>query len=89
MSDAVRLYRVVLRHIRKQPSTMLLENQMTLAMMITGILRGRSGQLRKKLVKQEITPDWERSVRIFGLIWLFLGISLTVLIIYSVLYGYQ
>jgi hypothetical protein len=39
MSDAARLYRVVLRHIRKQPSTMLLENQMTLAMMITGMLR--------------------------------------------------
>ena len=47
MSDAARLYRVVLRHIRKQPSTMLLENQMTLAMMITGILRGCSGQFRK------------------------------------------
>lgn len=47
MSDAARLYRVVLRHLRKQPSTMLLENQMTLAMMITGILRGRSGQFRK------------------------------------------
>jgi hypothetical protein len=47
MSDAARLYRVVLRHLRKQPTAMLLENQMTLAMMITGILRGRSGQLRK------------------------------------------
>ena len=47
MSDAARLYRVVLRHIRTQPSTMLLENQMTLAMLITGMLRGRSGQLRK------------------------------------------
>lgn len=40
MSDAARLYRVVLRHLRKQASTMLLENQMTLAMMITGLLRG-------------------------------------------------
>ena len=47
MSDAARLYRVVLRHIRQQASTMLLENQMTLAMMISGMLRGRSGQLRK------------------------------------------
>jgi hypothetical protein len=47
MSDAACLYRVVLRHIRQQSSPMLLENQMTLAMMITGILRGRSGQLRK------------------------------------------
>ncbi len=46
MSDAARLYRVVLRQLRQQPSTMLLENQMTLAMMITGILRSRSGQLR-------------------------------------------
>jgi len=47
MSDAARLYRVVLRHLQKETSTMLLENQMTLAMMITGLLRGRNGQLRK------------------------------------------
>jgi hypothetical protein len=47
MSDAARLYRVVLRQLRKQPTSILPENQMTLAMMITGILRGRSGQLRK------------------------------------------
>ncbi|MCB0281389.1 MAG: cytochrome c3 family protein [Calditrichae bacterium] len=48
-----------------------------------------SGQLRKKLVKKEITPQWERSVKIFGLIWLALGVSLIVLIIYSVIFGYQ
>ena len=47
MSDAARLYRVVLGHLQQQPSTMLPENQMTLAMLITGLLRGRSGQLRK------------------------------------------
>lgn len=47
MSDAARLYRVVFRHIHRLMPAMLLENQITLAMMITGILRARSGQLKK------------------------------------------
>lgn len=47
MSDAARLYRVVLRHLRNQLVRMLPENQLTLAMLITGLLRGRNGQLRK------------------------------------------
>jgi len=48
MSDAARLYRVVLRHILDlMPPDMLAENCLTLAMLITGILRGKSGQLRK------------------------------------------
>lgn len=48
-----------------------------------------SGQLRKKLVKKEITPQWERAVKIFGGLFLTLGILLIVLIIYSVLFGYR
>jgi hypothetical protein len=48
MSDAARLYRVVLRHLLKLISPdMLAENCITLAMLITGILRSRSGQLKK------------------------------------------
>ena len=48
MSDAARLYRIVLKHILEQmPPDMLAENCITLAMLITGILRGKSGQLRK------------------------------------------
>jgi len=47
MSDAARLYRVVFKHIHRLMPEMLLENQITLAMMITGIVRGRSGQLKK------------------------------------------
>lgn len=47
MSDTARLYRVIFRHIHRLMPEMLLENQTTLAMMITGILRGRSGQLKK------------------------------------------
>jgi len=48
MSDAARLYRVILRHLLKlMPPDMLAENCITLAMMITGILRGRNGQLKK------------------------------------------
>jgi len=48
MSDAARLYRVIIRHILElMPPTMLAENCITLAMLVTGILRGKSGQLRK------------------------------------------
>ncbi len=48
MSDAARLYRIVFKHILDlMPPDMLAENCITLAMMITGILRGKSGQLRK------------------------------------------
>lgn len=48
MSDAARLYRVILSHLLKlMPPDMLAENCITLAMMITGILRGRNGQLKK------------------------------------------
>ena len=47
MSDAARLYRVIFRHILELiPPDMLAENCITLAMLITGILRGKSGQLR-------------------------------------------
>jgi hypothetical protein len=47
MSDVARLYRIVLGHLHQQQSTMLPENLLTLVMLITGLLRGRSGQLRK------------------------------------------
>lgn len=47
MSDAARLFRVVFMHVREQMSAMLPENQTTLAMLITGILRSRNGQLKK------------------------------------------
>jgi hypothetical protein len=40
MSDAARLYRVVVRYIQQLMPEMLAENRITLAMMITGILRG-------------------------------------------------
>ena len=48
-----------------------------------------SGQLRKRLVKYEPDPKWELGVKIFGSIWLITGILLIILIIYSVLFGYQ
>jgi len=48
MSDAARLYRIVSQHILDLiPPDMLVENCITLAMLVTGILRGKSGQLRK------------------------------------------
>jgi hypothetical protein len=70
MSDAARLYRVVLRHIQECLPSMLLENQLTLAMLITGILRGRSGQLRKiaqavhyEYKKESLVDRFRRFVR--------------------------
>lgn len=47
MSDAARLYRVILRHIQDRLPELMVEHQLTLAMMVTGILRERSGQLKK------------------------------------------
>lgn len=47
MSDAARLYRVILVHIQDQLPEMMVEHQLTLAMLVTGILRERSGQLKK------------------------------------------
>ncbi len=48
MSDAARLYRIVFQHILElMPVDMSAENCITLAMLVTGILRGKSGQLRK------------------------------------------
>ncbi len=48
MSDAARLYRIVSRHILDlMPPDMLAENCITLAMLVTGMLRSKSGLLRK------------------------------------------
>jgi hypothetical protein len=47
MSDAARLYRVILVHIQDRLPELMVEHQLTLAMMVTGILRERSGQLKK------------------------------------------
>ena len=47
MSDASRLCNVVLSHLLKLLPDMLEENRLTLAMMMTGLLRSRNGQLKK------------------------------------------
>ncbi len=48
MSDAARLYRIISRHILDlMPPDMLAENCITLAMLVTGMLRGKNGQFRK------------------------------------------
>jgi cytochrome b subunit of formate dehydrogenase len=49
----------------------------------------KSGRLRKVVVKREHKPKYERFVKLFGFIALALGLSLTVLIIYSMLTGYN
>jgi hypothetical protein len=70
MSDAARLYRVVVRYIQQLMPEMLAENRITLAMMITGILRGRSGQLKKMVravqysyKKESLADRFRRFVR--------------------------
>ncbi len=49
----------------------------------------KSGELKKRLVKKEITPQWERIVKIFGFLFLTIGITLIILIIWSALFGYK
>jgi cytochrome b subunit of formate dehydrogenase len=48
-----------------------------------------SGALRKVLVTKKIPPKWEKAIRIFGFLFLSLGVILIGLIIYSVLFGYK
>jgi cytochrome b subunit of formate dehydrogenase len=48
-----------------------------------------SGKLKKLVVKKEMTNQWEKVVKIFGYIFLSLGLTLVVLIIYSMLFGYK
>lgn len=48
-----------------------------------------SGKLKKLVVKKEMTTKWEKAVKIFGYIFLSLGLTLVVLIIYSMLFGYK
>ena len=49
----------------------------------------KSGKLKKVLVKQDLNPRWERTVKIFGSLFLAIGITIVILIIYSVLFGYK
>lgn len=48
-----------------------------------------SGQLKKDVVLKEISPKKMTLVRIFGYTFLFIGISLILLIIYSMVFGYK
>lgn len=47
MSDAIRLNKVILNHLLNLLPDMNEDNRLTLAMMITGLLRARNGQLKK------------------------------------------
>jgi len=48
-----------------------------------------SGKLKKTVFLKEIDPKKMLAVRIFGYTFLFVGISLILLIIYSMLFGYK
>ncbi len=47
----------------------------------------KSGKLEKMTVKRELTSSWLKIVKIFGFIFLFTGIILVILIIYSLIAG--
>jgi len=49
----------------------------------------KSGELKKRLVKDQISEKKQRVIAIFGFTALFIGITLIGLIIYSVLFGYN
>jgi len=46
-SDAARLFRFIMRELSKHLPHILLEHRLTLAMLVTGLLRGRDGRLAK------------------------------------------
>jgi cytochrome b subunit of formate dehydrogenase len=48
-----------------------------------------SGKLKKVVVKIEEKSKWEKAIRIFGYTMLTIGITLVILIIYSMLFGYN
>jgi hypothetical protein len=48
-----------------------------------------SGRLKDVLVKKEGKHQFDRAIRIFGFTMLGIGLSLVVLIIYSMLFGYN
>jgi cytochrome b subunit of formate dehydrogenase len=49
----------------------------------------RSGELRKRVVRTEISRNWHITIRVFGFLFLGLGVMLIGLIIYSVIFGYN
>jgi cytochrome b subunit of formate dehydrogenase len=49
----------------------------------------KSGRLKKVVFKREHRPKYERVIKVFGYTFLSLGLSLIVLIIYSMLFGYN
>jgi len=52
-SDAMRLYAFILKHLQMQLPNLRLETRLTFAMMMTGLLRSRSGQLAKIVHHEE------------------------------------
>jgi hypothetical protein len=47
----------------------------------------RTGELKRRLVKTELSPRWMLAVRVFGFTMLGFGLCLIALILYSVLSG--
>lgn len=58
-SDGARLFRFVLRELTKHSPQMLIEHRVTLAMLITGLLRGRSGRLTK--ISEKVVYSYKKT----------------------------
>ena len=58
-SDAARLLRFILKELSKHVAHILLEHRLTLAMLITGLLRGRDGRLAK--IATKVVYDYKKS----------------------------
>lgn len=59
-SDAARLFRFILRELSKHMPHLIIEHRLTLAMLITGLLRGRNGrltQIAEKVVYRHKKPS--------------------------------
>ncbi len=64
-SDAMRLYAFILKHLQRQLPDLRLETRLTFAMMMTGLLRSRSGQLAQIVRKVQYNHHEESLIMRF------------------------
>jgi len=58
-SDAARLFRFIMREMSKHMPHILIEHRLTLAMLVTGLLRGRDGRLAK--IAQKVVYEYKKT----------------------------
>lgn len=58
-SDAARLFRFIMRELSKHMPHILIEHRLTLAMLVTGLLRGRDGRLAK--IAEKVKYEYKKT----------------------------